>query len=37
MAKWGITITPESVATVATADDFNDVIAAALEDQARAA
>ena len=37
MAKWGLTITPEAVATVATADDFNHVIATALEDQARAA
>jgi hypothetical protein len=37
MAKWGITVHPESVASVASAEDFNDVIAKALEEQACAA
>ncbi|MEP2027852.1 MAG: ATPase [Paracoccaceae bacterium] len=31
MAKWGVTITADEVATVASTDDFDEVIAAALE------
>ncbi|MFY0619469.1 ATPase [Shimia sp.] len=34
MAKWGLTVTADRVASVASADDFADVIASALEDHA---
>ena len=35
MAKWGVTVTAQNSAAIRDANDFNDVIAAALEDAGR--